>query len=270
MVADLHLHTTESDGTWTPEQLVNQASRIGLSAIAITDHDTTAAVAAALRASPENLQVIPGIELSSASETGEEVHIVGLWIDPSFGPLQSRLAILREERLDRVDRILERLGELDIFLEYADILKFAQKDVLSRGHIASAMVAKGFAGSKQEAFDSYIGQGAPAYVRRLKLTPEEAIQLIIQAGGVPVLAHPGLLQDLSILPILKKAGLVGMEVIHHSHSDEQTLFFQELAAGYGLLPSGGSDCHGLGGKDQIYLGRYKIPWNWLQDLAARR
>lgn len=270
MLADLHLHTTESDGTWTPEQLVSQASKIGLSAIAITDHDTTAGIAAALRVAAESLQVIPGIELSSAGESGEEVHMIGLWIDPSYEPLQNRLAILREERLTRVDRILERLRDLGIDLEQADVLKYARQDVLSRSHIASALLDKGFVRSKQEAFDAYIGQGAPAYVRRPKLTPEEAIQLIIQAGGVPVLAHPGLLKDLSILPSLRDGGLVGLEVVHYSHSVEQTQHFRELAAEYGFLPSGGSDCHGPGGKDEIYIGRYCIPWSWVQELKTKR
>ncbi len=270
MFADLHLHTTESDGTWTPEQLVGQASRLGLSAIAITDHDTTAGIAAALRVAPAHLQVIPGIELSTAHEVGEAVHIVGLWINPSNERLQSRLSVLREERLHRVDRILERLDDLGVFLEHADILKFAHRNVLSRSHIASALVEKGFVQSKQEAFNAYIGQGAPAYVRRPKLSPEEAIQLIIHAGGVPILAHPGMLKDLFILPILKEGGLVGMEVIHHSHTVEQTQYFEELAADYGFLPSGGSDCHGPGGKDQIYIGRYSIPWKWVQELEVHR
>ena len=270
MFADLHLHTTESDGTWTPEQLVNQASHIGLSAIAITDHDTTAAIDAAIGCAPASIDVIPGIELSSAAENGAEVHIVGLWIDPHYEPLQSRLTILRKERIARVDKMLERLCNLGIVLEHADVRKFAHKDVLSRSHIASALVEKGIVGSKQEAFDTYIGQGAPAYVERPKLAPEEAVELILQAGGVPVLAHPGLLKNLNILPTLIGVGLVGLEVVHHSHNGEQTRHFMQVAREQGLLPSGGSDCHGPDGKDQVYIGKYTIPWNWLQNLKAER
>jgi len=127
-----------------------------------------------------------------------------------------------------------------------------------------------FSKNKQEAFDTYIGQGRPAYVKREKLTLEEAVGLILGSGGVPILAHPGLLKDLSILPRLIQAGLVGMEVIHHSHSAEQTDYFSQMAKDHALLPSGGSDCHGPGGKDELYIGRYSIPWSWLEDLRAAR
>jgi|LSQX01.3.fsa_nt_gb predicted metal-dependent phosphoesterase TrpH len=270
LFADLHLHTTESDGTWTPEQLVGQACQIGLGAIAITDHDTTAGIEAAQRNAPQQLQVIPGIELSCVAEDGEEVHIVGLWIDPQYQPLQQELTALRSARIGRIEEILARLADLGISLEQGDVLRFATRDVLSRSHIASALVEKGVVASKKEAFDAYLGQGAPAYVERRKLRPHDAIALIGQSGGVPILAHPGLLQNLTILPSLKEAGLVGLEVIHHSHSPGQTQRYLELAAELELLPSGGSDCHGPKGKDSIYLGKYKIPWKWLGDLAARR
>ncbi|HHT69473.1 MAG TPA: PHP domain-containing protein, partial [Firmicutes bacterium] len=149
MLADLHLHTTESDGTWRPEQLVHEAVKVGLSAIAITDHDTTAGIEAALRSAPSNLEVIPGIELSSNAESGEEVHIVGLWIDPCDEALQTKLAVLREERMERVDKMLDRLRALGIVLEYDDVRKYAHKDVLSRSHVASALVEKGIVESKQ-------------------------------------------------------------------------------------------------------------------------
>lgn len=270
MLADLHLHTTASDGTWTPEELVEEARKAGLSAIAISDHDTTQGIHDAKRVAPPDLQVIPGIELSTSTVEGEEVHILGLWINPGYEPLQQTLADLREERVSRVHAIIERLASLEIHLEYEDILKFAHEDVVSRSHIAAAMVEKGVVGSKQEAFERYIGQGQPAYVMRHKLTLEEAVRLILESGGVPVLAHPGLLKDLSILPQLIQAGLVGIEVVHHSHSKEQTNRFMQVAKEHGLLPSGGSDCHGPGGKDAIYLGRYSIPWQWMEELASRR
>ena len=270
MLADLHLHTTESDGTWRPEELVQEAMKVGLSAIAITDHDTTAGIEAALRSAPSNLEVIPGIELSSNAESGEEVHIVGLWIDPCDEALQTKLAVLREERMERVDKMLDRLRALGIVLEYDDVRKYAHKDVLSRSHVASALVEKGIVESKQEAFDRYIGYGKPAYVGRPKLSPRESVELVLNAGGVPVLAHPGLLEDLSLLPALVEAGLVGLEGIHHSHSPRQTEDFMQMAEHLGLLPSGGSDCHGPGGKEQVYIGRYTIPWHWLQALGTKR
>ncbi len=270
MLADLHLHTTESDGTWTPEQLVDEAGQVGLSAIAITDHDTTAGIEAARRHAPEMMQIVPGIELSTASSDGEDVHVLGLWINPDYEPLQKKLTILREERVQRIDKMLERLASLGIHLHVHDVLKFSHKDVVSRSHVASALVEKGVVKSKEEAFSLYIGHRGPAYVQRHKLGPEQAVELILGAGGVPVLAHPGLLANLKVLPSLIDAGLVGIEVVHHSHSPKQTRQFIELAADHGLLPSGGSDCHGPGGKDQLYLGKYKIPWDWLQELAAKR
>ncbi len=270
MLADLHLHTTESDGTWSPRELVREAAERGLAAIAITDHDTTAGIEEALLYAPENLQVIPGIELSAVSSTGEEVHVVGLWIDPSSPPLQEQLAILRESRLSRTEEILVRLQGMGINLSYDDVLKYAHKDVLSRSHIASALQEKGFVHSKQEAFATLIGQGAPAYVERYKISPEEAVGLILAAQGVPVLAHPGLLSDLQILPSMVEKGLVGLEIVHSSHTPEQEELFHELAIKWGLLLSGGSDCHGPGGKDQVYLGNYTIPLEWVDKLAEVR
>lgn len=270
MFADLHLHTTESDGTWTPEQLVREATRRGLKVIAITDHDTTAGIEAALKFAPREIEVVPGIELSTVAPDGEEVHILGLWIDPKFAPLKEQLTILRQARLGRTGEILERLNSLGITLENSEVLEFAQKDVLSRSHIASALLARGVVSTKQEAFDSLIGQGAPAYVERYKLAPEDAVELILQSGGVPVLAHPGLLESLEILPSLIKVGLVGLEVVHPSHTKAQTENLSKLAVKWQLLPSGGSDCHGPGGKDQVYLGQYTIPVDWASKLAARR
>lgn len=267
MRADLHLHTTESDGTWTPKQLVEEAFKRGLAAIAITDHDTTAGIEEALTAAPEGFSVIPGIELSAVAEDGEEVHMLGLWINPQYPPLQRELTLLREERYERTAKMIDRLAELGMAISYNEVLLYAKKDIISRSHIASALLAKGFVTSKQEAFEKWIGQGCPAYVERLKLSPERAIALILESGGVPVLAHPGLLKNLDILPSLVQAGLVGLEVIHSTHTPAQTHFFLGLARTWELLPSGGSDCHGPGGKDQLFLGKYSIPLEWSQALS---
>lgn len=270
MFADLHLHTNESDGTLTPKQLIERVQKTGLSAIAITDHDTTAGIKAALQTPSSDLQVIPGIELSCADEKDQEIHIVGLWIDSECEALQRKLSELREDRVGRSETILQLLNNLGFSIKHEDVLKFANKDVLSRSHIASAMVEKGIVSCKQKAFDMYLGYGRPAYVKRRKLTPTAAVELILQAGGVPILAHPGLLKDLEIIPELVEAGLIGIEVVHHSHDKQKTQYFKELAAANGLLPSGGSDCHGPGGKDQVYLGKYKIPLEWVEKLAEQR
>lgn len=270
MQADLHLHTIESDGTWTPQQLVQEALERSLAVIAITDHDTTAGIAEALAAAPRGLEVVPGIEISSVSEGGEEVHILGLWIDPHSEALQAKLTILRDSRFERTAKILKRLAELGLSLTESDVRKYAHKDVLSRSHVASALVEKGYVQTKQEAFQRFIGVGAPAYVDRYKISPEEAVQLILKAGGVPVLAHPGLLKDLELIPSLVEAGLVGIEVVHSTHTPTQEEFFSNLAKSFGLLPAGGSDCHGPGGKDKLFIGDFTIPLKWVEDLAARR
>jgi predicted metal-dependent phosphoesterase TrpH len=267
---DLHIHTTESDGTWTPQELVRQAVKRGLRTIAITDHDTTAGIYAAQANAPAELEVIPGIEINAAAPDGADVHIVGLWIDPENPVLQEQLRILRESRIERTERILSLLRSLGIPITLDDVLKYAREEVVSRSHIASVLLEKEVVSSKEEAFQSLIGEKGPAYVPRYKVEPDDAVELIIRAGGVPILAHPGLLANLDVLPILVAADLVGLEVVHPSHDEAETEFYLDLAHQYGLLPSGGSDCHGPGGKDEVYLGRYTIPEAWLRQLAARR
>ncbi|NLJ80517.1 MAG: PHP domain-containing protein [Firmicutes bacterium] len=270
MLADLHLHTTESDGTWTPRQVVEEALRLKLAVIAITDHDTTAGLAEAKSSAGQSLEVIPGIELGASASSGDEVHILGYWINPGNPALQDQLKLLRESRIERARKILEKLHSLGVFLEYSQVLQYAQSDVVSRSHIASALLEENVVRSKQEAFTKYIGLGAPAYVGRFKFTPETAVKIILKSGGVPVLAHPGLLRNLEILPSLVQSGLVGLEVVHSSHNSQQTKYFRKLAAEWNLLPSGGSDCHGPGGKDRVFLGDYTIPVEWVRALAARR
>lgn len=270
MSVDLHTHTTESDGTWTPQELVRQAVERGLTTIAITDHDTTAGIEAAQSQAPPGLEVIPGIEINAAAPDGADVHILGLWIDPANAALQEQLDILRRSRIERTEKILALLRGLGVPISLDDVLQYAREEVVSRSHIASVLLEKGVVETKAEAFQHWIGEGCPAYVPRYKIEPARAVELIIQAGGVPVLAHPGLLPNLDVLPLLVEADLVGLEVIHPSHDQAQTAHYLELARRFDLLPSGGSDCHGPGGKDQIYLGSYTIPAQWLEDLAARR
>lgn len=273
MCIDLHVHTTESDGTWTPQQLVQEAVKRGLRTIAITDHDTTAGIRAAQEHAPEGLEVIPGIEINAAAPDGSDLHIVGLWIDPDNFTLQKQLTILRESRVSRTEKILALLRDLGIDINLDDVLKYANEDVVSRSHIASALLEKGVVATKAEAFQRLIGEGCPAYVPRLKVEPAQAVELIRQAGGVPILAHPGLLPNLDVLPALLEVDLVGMEVVHPSHDEAQMEYYLRLAEEKNLLPSGGSDCHGPGGKDQVFLGSYTIPEGWLEQLrkaASRR
>ncbi len=270
MKADLHLHTTESDGTWTPAQIGTEAVKRGLSVIAITDHDTTAGVKEAVRNAPTELKVIPGIELSTTTEAEEEVHILGYWIDISNPHLEDKLIRFRESRIGRAHEIISKLNQLGIPLDYEDVLQFASRSVVSRSHIAAALQKTGVVQSKTEAFTKWLGVGAPAYVPRFKIEPQEAVGLILDAGGVPVLAHPGLLTDLRIISDLIPHGLVGIEVVHSAHSPSQTEYFLRIAGELGLIPSGGSDCHGPGGKDQLFMGDYTIPIHWVDELYSQR
>lgn len=270
MKADLHLHTTESDGTWTPAQIGAEAKKRGLSIIAITDHDTTAGIEEVFEHAPEGLTIIPGIELSTNAETGEEVHILGYWIDISNAAFQDQLIRFRESRIRRAHEIVTKLNQLGIELDYSDVQKFASRNVVSRSHIASALLEKGVVQTRSEAFAKWIGIGAPAYVPRYKIEPHTAVQMILDSGGVPVLAHPGLLTDLSIITDLIQHGLVGMEVVHSAHSPSQTEYFLRMANKLGLVPSGGSDCHGPGGKDQVFMGDFTIPLHWVDELYTQR
>ena len=270
MKADLHLHTTESDGTWTPSQIGVEAMKRGISVIAITDHDTTAGIEEAIRNAPKDLTVIPGIELSTNAETGEEVHILGYWINISKGTFQDQLTRFRESRIGRAHEIVAKLNQLGIELDYDDVQQYASRSVVSRSHIASALLEKGVVRTKSEAFAKWIGIGAPAYVPRYKIEPHTAVHMILDAGGVPVLAHPGLLTDLGIITDLIQHGLVGMEVVHSAHSPSQTEHFLNIANQLGLVPSGGSDCHGPGGKDQVFMGDFTIPLHWVDELYTQR
>lgn len=270
MSADLHLHTTESDGTWTPREVVQKAVEHSLTVIAITDHDTTAGLAEAKRHAPRGLEVISGIELSTLSFSQEEIHILGYWIDESAPRLQNLLEVLRLARIERAKLILAKLKGLGITLSYDDVLQFAKRSVISRSHIASVLQGKKIVETKAQAFQKYLGPDAPAYVGRRKLSPQQAVEVILEARGIPVLAHPGLMKNLNILPALIEAGLVGLEVVHSSHDREQTKFFLQLANKWGLLPTGGSDCHGPGGKEKVFMGDFTIPLRWVEQLEKRR
>jgi len=270
MKADLHVHTTESDGTWDPASLGRAAQERGISVVAVTDHDTTAGVVPALAGAPPGVEIVPGIEISTTVGNSDEVHILGYWIDPEHPRLKEYIDNMREFRIHRAQCIVSRLNEQGINISFDDVLQYAPRQVVSRSHIAAVMQKAGYVKTKHQAFEEWIGVGRPAYVPRQKMSPEEAIALVVECGGVPVLAHPGLLSDLGIVHRLARSPLVGMEVVHSAHTPEQTAYFQELARGLGLLPSGGSDCHGPGGKDSLFLGQYTIPTSWVEALRERR
>ena len=274
---DLHVHSSFSDGTDTPEALVAHARRLGLRALALTDHDNTAGVArflAACRAG--HLTGLAGVELSAAVPSGT-LHLVGLGIDPGCAALQAALEQVQEGRGGRNRRILGKLHDLGFDLDWAEVARQAGDETVGRPHFAQAMVARGWAASVQEVFDRYLAKGAPAYVDRFRMTPADAIRLIRAAGGVAILAHPlTWIQDLTQLDgaigELFEGGLAGLEAYYPSHTAEETIALLRLAARRQLLVSGGTDYHGRAVKPDIELGSgsgaLDVPDTLLEPLFA--
>ena len=263
--ADLHCHTSASDGLLTPRQLVQLAADRGIMALGITDHDTVQGWEEAELAGMEyGIEILRGIELNT-DWNGIEVHILGYEINGESAYLQERLKYLRAARQQRMLEILERLHDLGITLTVNHIQEFAQGESIGRPHIAQALIKYGYAKNNREAFTRYLAQGAPAYVPRFKLTPEEGIQLIRQAEGVAVLAHPGVHRLESGVPAWVKVGLQGIEVRHSEHGVTEEQRCRAVAEQYGLVMTGGSDFHGEARKPGVELGG----WGVTLDVVAQ-
>ncbi len=266
--ADLHTHSTASDGSLTPADLVHQASRRGLSIIALTDHDTTSGLDEAISTGSRlGVRVVPGIELSTDVTDGE-VHMLGYGIDPGNSTLQDTLAYYRESRVERAGRIIARLRDLGVHLPDGSVRASSGDASIGRPHIARAMIEAGYVSTVSEAFDRYLGNDKPAYIAsERKPTPTEAIQLILAAGGLPVHAHPhtsGTFPE--SLPELIAAGLAGIEVYYAEYDQAQRENLAQIAARYGLLATGGSDYHGEQFKARRDLGSVELPAAVLQHF----
>ena len=254
---DLHLHTTFSDGKLTPAELVNLCYRRGLRVISVSDHDSTEGLPEALEAAEElgEMRIIPGVELST-DIPGAEVHLLGYFLDWSSPELRDTLRRFREGREDRAERMVERLDALGVHLDFERVKEVSGGGAIGRPHIAQVMVEKGYVRYPRDAFDKYLGRGGAAYVERSKMTPRQAIGLILTYGGVPVMAHPtyssaksgreGLKDVEGILLDLKRVGLAGVEVYYGDYTPEQVAGLRETADGLGLIPCGGSDYHASG------------------------
>ncbi len=269
---DLHMHTTRSDGGLTPTELVELLARNDLKIASITDHDTTAGLAEALEAASlhPSLRLIPGVEIS-CDVAGGEIHILAYFIDASDQELQETLQRFRQGRLERGRGMVEKLTEMGMPLSWDRVLEIAGDASVGRPHVARALIEKGYVADNQEAFDKYIGRNGPAYVEREKLTPEQAIDMALDNGAMPVLAHPGYVNDLEeTLPGLKKAGLVGMEVYYAKYPPEQVKQLAALAAQHDLVPCGGTDYHAVGYKDEPSPGAAGPPLSSVQQLEERK
>ena len=265
---DLHTHSVASDGRLTPTNLVRLASERGLSAIGLTDHDTTTGLAEAEAAgSTVNVMVVPGVELSSTVD-GREAHILGYFVDRNNERFQEALADFVAQRYERVDRMIAKLGETGIALDRDRVLANAGSGSIGRPAIGWVLIEMGLATDMADAFNKFLSSGRPGYVPRRKLHPEDAIALILEAGGAPVLAHPYSTGDPARMAVrLKDAGLVGFETWYGEYTAERRAALLAIATANGLIPTGGSDFHAPGFKEGRELGSVPgIPWETIERL----
>ncbi len=266
-MVDLHLHSTASDGTYSPEELVKLAAKLELKAIAITDHDSIDAIEIAIKEGNRlNVDVIPAIEFSSDLD-GRDIHILGYYIDYRHPWFDKHLEKLQSARYKRTIEMIEYLREAGLDILLKDVLKVAGNGAtVGRAHLARAMLEKGCIDNIQEAFDKYIGASGPCYVRNTTYSPQEVIKIIRQVGGVSVLAHPGVSKVDEFIADFIDVGLQGLEAYHSKHSQAQTLKYKNMAKKLDLIVTGGSDCHGL--SRGLLMGSANVPDSVLDDLKA--
>lgn len=277
-IIDLHSHTTYSDGSASPEELIARASSKGARSIAITDHDTVDAFAEARAAADRfGVEFVPGIEISAEFSPGT-MHILGYCVDGESATLSEKLATLKSAREMRNPEIARRLEGLGFDITYDEVAQLAGNKVVGRPHFARLLVEKGYVRSIQEAFDRLLKKGAPAYVEKARLSPADSINLIHRAGGVAVLAHPYQLKLPSydavneLIAELAGLGLDGIEAIYSRHSTAERAAYSEIALRHHLLVTGGSDYHGSYKPDidvVTGLGDLEVSYDLLEALKAR-
>jgi predicted metal-dependent phosphoesterase TrpH len=276
---DLHTHSTASDGSMAPKEVVRLAKERGLKAIALTDHDTIDGLGEAVAAGEQwGVEVIPGVEIS-ARHPGGSMHILGLCLDYEDNLFAQRLTVLKQARKDRNPQIIAKLNELGIPLTMERVDRLSGRGQMGRPHIARALYEGGFVRSIQEAFDIYLGNQGKAYVSKFRFPPQEAIEMIREAKGVPVLSHPftlGLNTPDALRERLRELaglGLAGLEVFYPEHSPQQEALYRSLARELNLLITGGSDFHGAN-KPEVDLGRIncqnKLTYDLVEALKAWR
>lgn len=270
--ADLHIHTTYSDSTLSPRQVVEDAIRAGLDCIAVTDHDVIDGITPVREeAHVYGLEVISGIELSSQMN-GTEVHVLGYCMDITNSHLLERLHQMQDARVERMKKMMAKLAALGVQnVTFEEAAAFSETKALGRPHLAMILKEKGIVPTVKEAFDRYLAEGAPAYVPKLEQTPHEAIRLIRDAGGIAVLAHPMLTRVNKWIPDFIRDGLGGLEVYYPNTREDVMRFYEDMAKKHGLVVTGGSDAHGES-KKHTFIGKVRIPYNLVEDLkeAAHR
>lgn len=268
--ADLHTHSTFSDGVLTPTELIELAHKRGVRVMSLSDHDTTEGLpeAFATAARHTDFMLIPGIEMST-DIPGSEVHILGHFIDWKDERFERELVNLRKSRLGRARQMVERMAELGKPVAWERVESFAGEGSVGRPHIARALVEAGHVATVSEAFDLYLSRTGPAYVERERLTPNEVVEMLVSVKGLPTIAHPRDLDNLEeLLTKLKAAGLVGMEVYYQDYTPDIVEHLHALADKIGLIPLGGSDYHGFGGHHQREPGDIPLPDEPVERLLA--
>jgi predicted metal-dependent phosphoesterase TrpH len=267
---DLHTHSTFSDGLLSPTELIDLAYRRGVRVMSLSDHDTTDGLPEAFEAAGRypDFTLIPGIEMST-DVPGSEVHVLGHFIDWHDAAFQRKLVHLRESRLGRARKMVEKLAALGKPVTWERVETLAGEGAVGRPHIALALVEAGHVRNVSEAFDLYLSRTGPAYVERERLSPAEVVEMIVDVHGLPTLAHPRDLEGLDgLLVEMKAAGLVGMEVYYQDYKPDEVERLRVVAERFGLLPLGGSDYHGLGGPHQREPGDIPLPDAAIERLLA--
>ena len=264
--ADLHVHTFYSDSTFSPQEVVSCAKEKNLSAIAICDHDTVDGIEPCMVIGDKaGIEIIPGIEMS-VEKMDAEIHILGYFIDWKEDWLRKKLKIIQNSRVERIYLIIEKLKSLGIKVDAEEVFKIAvNKGSVGRLHVAKAMLNSQVIKNLREAFDKYIGFSKPCYVPYTKLLPREAVEFILKAGGVPVIAHPNLIGNDGYIDEFMEYGLRGLEVYHTDHKPHVSKRYEAMAKEKGLIMTGGSDCHGMG-KGRILMGSVRVPYTIVEEL----
>lgn len=271
MTYDLHLHTTASDGRLNPDEIVRLAVEKGIAVIAITDHDSVGGVEDAIKESQKfpQIKVVPGVEINTDLPSGE-LHVLGYFIDYKDPVLINSLEKIRESRVGRAQKMVEKLRNLGLPVAWDRVQELARGESICRPHIAQALLEKGYVSAEREAFDKYIGRNGPAYVEREKVKPADAVAMIKKAGGLPVLAHPADIADLEkLISGLKAAGLIGIEAYYGEYDARTMNRLISIARRYGLLTTGGTDYHHFQDGREPVIGSVNIPEKSLADLFTR-
>ena len=266
--ADLHLHTHFSDGTFSPEELAGYGQRFGFTALALTDHDSVEGCARMAEVCGKSgIEFISGTELT-AEHGGTELHLLGYFVDTQNEKLLGDIARFQAVRQDRIREMVSRLNELDVPLEVEMVFALANCKSPGRPHVARALVKAGLCKSLDEAFERFLKKNRPAWVPKAKMSALEGVELIHQAGGLAVMAHPGLNRTDEVIPVLVEAGLDGIECFHTKHSTATSAHYLEMADEFHLLVTGGSDCHGFS-KGKPLIGTVKLPYEHVEKLKAK-